>query len=136
MAAKVDKTIKKETLYIASWVGILSLLMQAVFIIINKWDYTVLAGNIWGAAIAVSNFFIMGLFVQKAVSADPKEAKKIIKLSYTFRVMFVMVTVAAGVTIPWFSTVAVVVPLIFPSIAVALRAFKKEKSGEVTQPHE
>lgn len=136
MALKVDKTVKKETLYIASWVGVLSLLMQAVFVIINKWNYTVLLGNLWGAVIAVGNFFIMGLFVQKAVAEEQAQAKKIIKLSHSLRSLFVIITVAAGVTISWFSTIAVIIPLIFPSIAVALRSFIKEKPGEVEEPHE
>lgn len=135
MAAKVNETVKKESIYIASWVSILSLLMQAVFIIIGKWNYTVLTGNIWGAAIAVLNFFIMGLFVQKAVASEPEQAKKIMRLSHTLRSMFVLVSVAAGVAMPWFSTIAVVVVLFFPSIAVALRSFIK-KSGEVTDPDE
>ena len=61
---KIDKTVIKETKYIASFVIIFSVLMQAVFLIIGKWDYTVLIGNLWGIIIAVGNFFVMGLFVQ------------------------------------------------------------------------
>ena len=60
---KVDKTVAKETEYIAFFSVVLSVLMQAVFLIIGKWNYTVLLGNIWGIIIAVGNFFVMGLFV-------------------------------------------------------------------------
>ena len=43
---KIDPTIKKETLYIAAFVIIFSVLMQSVFLIIGKWDVEVLFGNI------------------------------------------------------------------------------------------
>lgn len=134
--AKPDKTVIKETVYIASCTGVLSLIMQAVFLIIGKWNYTVLTGNIWGAAIAVSNFFIMGLFVQKAVAQESAEAKKIMRLSHSLRSMLVLLTVIAGVAMPWFSTIGVIVPLFFPTIAVYLKSFKKDKSGEVSNPNE
>ena len=67
---KVDGTVRKETIYIAAAVLILSMLMQAVFLIIKQWDYTVLLGNLLGGGVAVLNFFLMGLTVQKATSAD------------------------------------------------------------------
>ena len=73
---KVDKTVKKETLYIAALSGVLSLLMQAVFLVIGQWHFSVFLGNLWGYAAAVGNFFLMGLTVQKAVLKDEEEAKK------------------------------------------------------------
>ena len=82
---KIDKTVKKETLYIACFSFLLSLLMQSVFLIIGKWHYSVLLGNLWGYASAVANFLLLGLTVQKAVTKDEEEAKKLIKLSHTLR---------------------------------------------------
>ena len=76
---KIDNTVKKETLYIACFGAILSMLMQAVFLIIGQWHYSVLLGNLWGYAAAVSNFLLLGLTVQKAVTKEPEEAKKLIE---------------------------------------------------------
>ena len=42
MLKKVDPVVMKETRYIAITVLILSALMQAVFLIIGQWNYTVL----------------------------------------------------------------------------------------------
>ena len=70
--AKVDKVVLKETKYIALWVIIFSLIMEAVFLIINKWDYTVLLGNLLSGAVGVLNFFLMGLGVQKEVMQEKK----------------------------------------------------------------
>ena len=118
---KVDKTVIKETKYIASFVVIFSVLMQAIFLIIGKWNYTVLLGNVWGAALAIGNFFVMGLYVQKAVVQEEQEAKKTIKTSYSLRMTLLLLFTIVGVVIPIFSWITVVVPLIFPSIAIFLR---------------
>ena len=79
--AKIDKVVIKETKYIALWVGILSLIMELVFVILAKWDYTVILGNVLGGGAAVLNFFLMGLGVQKAVTMEPKDAKQLIKIA-------------------------------------------------------
>lgn len=120
---KIDKTVIKETKYIASFVMIFSVLMQAVFLMISKWDYTVLIGNLWGIIIAVGNFFVMGLFVQKAVTQDEKEARQTVRASQSLRMAAIFVLAAVGLIIfkqtP--ARVAIVLPLIFPRIAIMLR---------------
>ncbi|MBQ8740067.1 MAG: hypothetical protein IJY79_00775 [Clostridia bacterium] len=118
---KIDKTVIKETKYIASFVIVFSVLMQAVFLIIGKWHYTVLLGNLWGAAVAVGNFFVMGLYVQKAVSQEEDDAKKTIKASQSMRFAALVLLTGIGVVIPFFNWITVVVPLVFPSIAIYLR---------------
>lgn len=118
---KIDKTVIKETKYIATFVIAFSVLMQTVFLIIGKWDYKVLFGNLWGDAVAISNFFVMGLYIQKAVCQEEKEAKKTIKTSYSLRMMSVLVFTAIGVVIPIFSWITVTFPLVFPSVAIFLR---------------
>ena len=122
---KIDKTVIKETKYIAYFVAIFSVLMQAIFLIISKWDYTVLLGNVYGAVIAIGNFFVMGLFVQKAVLQEEKDARQTVKASQSIRMALVFILLAIGVIIfkqtP--ARVATVIPLIFPRIAIVLRVF-------------
>ena len=118
---KVDKTVIKETKYIASFVLILSVLMQAVFLMISKWDYTVLIGNLWGIIIAVGNFFVMGLFVQKAVTQDEKDARQTVKASQSLRMAGIFVLTVIGILVPFLNSIAVVIPLVFPRIAIMLR---------------
>ncbi len=120
---KIDKTVIKETKYIATFVVIFSVLMQAVFLIVSKWDYTVLLGNIYGATLTVGNFFVMGLFVQKAVSQDEKNARQTVKASQSLRFAGIFILAVVGVLIPCFNSVAVVIPLVFPRIAIMFRPF-------------
>ena len=120
---KVDKTVLKETKYIAAVTVILSVLLQAVFLIIHKWNYTVLLGNVLGAAAATGNFFLMGLTVQRAVKLDEKEAKTLMKSSQTLRNFGLFVIGMIGVLISVFNTVTVLVPLFFPRFAILLKPF-------------
>lgn len=118
---KVDKTVVKETKYITTFVVIFSMLMQAVFLIVGRWNYTVLLGNLWGAAVAIGNFFVMGLFVQKAVTQDEKDARQTVKASQSLRFAGIFVLTVIGILIPFLNSIAVVIPLVFPRIAIMLR---------------
>ena len=121
MFKKVDPTVMKETRFIALIVLILSALMQAVFLVIGKWDYTVLLGNLYGAAVAVGNFFLMGLTVQHCLTLEPDDAKKKMKLSQQGRLLMLLVLCMIGAALPCFNTVALLVPQFFPRIGVTIR---------------
>ena len=121
---KIDNTVQKETLYIACFGAILSMLMQAVFLIIGQWHYSVLLGNLWGYTAAVSNFLLLGLTVQKAVTKEPEEAKKLIKISHTLRNMLILIVAVIGIVVPFFNTWASIIPLFFPRISILFRKTK------------
>ncbi|MCI8388824.1 MAG: hypothetical protein HFE63_10235 [Clostridiales bacterium] len=118
---KIDPAVKRETIYVTSCVVILSLIMQAVFLIIGKWDYTVLLGNLLSGGVAVLNFFLMGLTVQSAVELEEKEARNRMKTSMSLRMVLLVITAALGVGLPCFSIITSLVPLFFVRIAVAVR---------------
>ena len=127
---KIDKTVLKETAYIAAFTGILSLILQIVFLITNKWDYTVLLGNILGYIASVGNFLYMGITVQNAVVKPEKEARKLIKLSQSLRLWGMFAVAMIGYLLPVFSTVAVVLPYLFPRLAITARPlFSKRGDG-------
>ncbi len=126
---KIDQTVKHETSYIAAVALILSVLMEAVFLVIGQWSYKVLLGNILGAGIAVLNFFLMGLTVQDAVTLDEKQAREKMKLSMTLRSMLLMLTAVLGIVVPFLNAPATIIPLFFVRIAVAFRPILiKEKN--------
>lgn len=126
---KIDAVVFKETKYISLWVVVLSALMQAVFLVIGKWDYTVILGNVLSGITVVLNFFLMCITIQNALEKDEKDARNAMKLSQTYRFLFLVVVVAVGVALSCFNTWAVVLPLLFPRIAIAFRAlFDKSAS--------
>ena len=124
---KIDPTVLKETGYIATMVFIFSLALQSVFLIIGKWDYTVLLGNLLGFVAAVGNFFLMGLSVQSALGKEEKDAKSTMKLSQSLRLLLLFVIGVIGYIAPVFNILAVLIPFLFPRIAVALRPLFMKK---------
>lgn len=126
--ANVNKTVIRETKYIALWVVLLSAAEQAFFLISGMWDYTVLLGNIFGGLAAVLNFLFMGLTVQKAVSREEKEAALLMRLSQTMRNVMLVIVGILAVTLPFFNGFAAIIPLFFPRIAIALISLRGSDS--------
>lgn len=124
---KLDPTVKKEVSYIAFWVTVFSIFTQAVFLVIGKWDYTVLLGNLLSGSAAVLNFLLMGITVQNAVLKEDKQAKNMIKVSQSLRLLGLFVVAAIGLTFPIFNIWTVLIPLIFPRIAIAIRPIFTKK---------
>ena len=129
MFKNVDPIVRKETSFIAVSVLILSGVLQAVYLILGKWDYTVLLGNLWGAALAVGNFFLMGMTIAKAVNLEPAQAKKKVQTSQQLRLLMLLVGCIVGALLPFCDTIAVLVPQFFPRIGVAVRGMTL-KEGE------
>lgn len=127
---KVDTAVRHETCYIAIWIVIFSILMEAIFLIIGKWDITVFWGNLLSGIVATVNFFLMGLTLQKAVTKEEKQAANTMKLSQTLRMLLLFITAALGVTLPCFHICSALIPLFFPRIAIALRPlFNKKRTA-------
>ena len=124
---KIDKIVWKETKYIAAWVLILSAILQAVFLVIGRWDYTVLLGNLLSASASVLNFLAMGIAVQKAVEKDEKDAKQAMKASNMIRTFGMFIILMIGVLAPCFHLLTLIIPLIFPRIAIAIRPILDKK---------
>jgi hypothetical protein len=135
----VDPIVKRETEYIAAGMLVLGALMQAVFVVIGRWDVSVLLGNALSAAALVGNFFAMALGVQRAVAQEEKQAKRIMQRSNAARMLAMSAVLAVGVLLPAFNTWAVIIPVAFPRLIVAVRPalerMKPNKEG-VHEPNE
>ena len=120
MLSKIDPTVKRMTAYIAACVLVLSLMMQAVYLVIGAWNATVLWGNLLGAFVAVLNFFLMGLTIQKSLTFSEEDAKKFIRVSQSLRMLMILVFCAIGAALACFDLLAVVLPQFFPRIGTML----------------
>ena len=127
---RIYPTVKKETDYIAVCVAVLTVLMEAVFLILGYWDITVLWGGLLGAFIAVLNFLLMGLTVQKAVGQEERDAKNLMRGSQSLRMLMQLALCAIGAALPCFNLVAVLVPLLFPRLGVMLRSLTLKKEAQ------
>lgn len=119
---KIEPAVKLETKHIAIGVAVMSVIMELVFLVIGKFDYTVLLGNLLGGGYAIFNFFLMALAVQKSIHRDtPEEAKLMIQNSYTKRLLLLVAVLIVGFKLPYFHWVAVAVPLLFPRITIFVK---------------
>ena len=118
----VQPAVKKETKRVVMITGAGVILMWILFAILHftmpdkvPFDYTVILGGIGGGVIAVLNFFLMGLAVQKAASAtDEGTARMKLKASYSQRFLMMILWVIVAIVAPCFQFVAGIAPLLFP----------------------
>ena len=129
---KIDSSIKKEISFILLITLILSVLMQAVFLIIRKWDYTVILGNLLSVVLVFANYYLMGLTVESAVDKDEKGSKQTLKLSQSLRMLMMLAGLVLGFVLKCFNIITVILPLFFPRIALLIRPLvNKEKKENV-----
>ena len=129
--SKLDPAVKKETGYIAFWVILLSVIMAAVFLILRKWDLSVLIGNLGGAIAAVGSFFLLAVTVSKAVSSGkPEDAAKRVKASASLRMLGMGGLCALLIGVFHTNVYATVIPLLFPRIGLMFRPMIDKKRGE------
>lgn len=124
----IQEATKKETLRIAAGTGIGVGLMVIAFGILHAvipeqvpFDYRVVAGGIVGGAVAVLNFFLMGLTVQTvAGEKDDKQAYQRMKASYSQRMLLQVLWIILALTVPVFNGVAGIIPLLFPGFVIKI----------------
>ena len=131
----VQPAVKKETGKVAAITGIGLILMWIVFGVLHAFmpqkvpfDYTVILGGLFGGAVAVLNFFLMGMAVQKAAAeTEEAAAKRWIQASYSQRNMMQMLWVILTIVLPCFQFVAGILPLLIPGTAIKLVGAVKGK---------
>ncbi len=136
MFRDIQPTVKKETKKVAvitaagiagMWVvfGILHMVMPEKI----PFDYTVILGGIGGGFVAVLNFLLMGIAVQKVVAAEDEDTARMkMKASYSQRMMLQMLWVIAAIVLPCFQFVAGALPLLFPGTGIKIMGILGKKS--------
>ena len=124
----IQPAVKKETKNVAIYTLVGVILMWIVFFILHMiipekvvFDYTVFLGGLGGGIIAVLNFFLLGMTVQKVASTEDQEmARKFMKSSYSQRMMLKAVWIVVAIAAPCFQFVAGMVPLLFPGTGIKI----------------
>ncbi|MBR2528452.1 MAG: ATP synthase subunit I [Blautia sp.] len=126
---KLAPAVRKETVHVAlsTTVGVALLILIFVlghFFLPDRipFDYTVVLGAAVGGFVAVLNFFLMALTVQKVASTqDEQLARGYMKASYGQRTLMQLIWVVAAIAAPCFHFVAGIVPLLFPGAGIKIR---------------
>ena len=122
---KPQQAVKKETGHIALGTLILAAVMVAVFAVIGRLDLSVALGAVYGSALAVANFFLLGMTVQQiaetAEGDDPdqvKLAKLRMRRSYLLRMLAGAGLLILGVAALKLNWIACFCPLVFPRLTI------------------
>ena len=135
---KLQDASKKEIKRIAKGTAVCDLLLIAgLFILslggIGKFDYKVFTGVLGGSVVAVLNFTVMCLTIQKAVDiSEQKQMKSFIQGSYNGRLLLQAGWVVAAFLIPHVNVIAAAIPLLFPNLVIFYLQYK----GKLVTPSE
>jgi len=126
---KLDPTVKKETLYILLGETIMTILLLAVYLILDRLTVHVLLGALAGGILAVLNFFVMGLTIQKALSMPDEDHAKLMRASQSLRLMLIALTVILCLAVAKLDVIATLAPLLFPRIVIFVRGIMMAKDN-------
>ena len=135
---KLQSASKKEIKRIA--LGTLAfdaILLVVLFFLslegIGTFDYKVFTGVAGGSVVAVLNFTVMCLTIQKAVDIEEKkQMKSFIQGSYNGRLLLQAGWIVVAFMVPHIQVVAAAVPLLFPNLTI----FYLQAKGKLVEPSE
>ena len=135
---KLQSASKKEIKRIA--LGTLAfdaILLVVLFFLslegIGSFDYKVFIGVAGGSVVAVLNFTVMCLTIQKAVDIEEKkQMKSFIQGSYNGRLLLQAGWIVVAFVVPHIQVVAAAVPLLFPNLTI----FYLQAKGKLVEPSE
>ena len=135
---KLQAASKKEIKRIAIGTGAFDLILLAVLFVLSlegllPFNYTVFLGILVGSLVAILNFTIMCLTIQKATGIDDqKQMKAFIQGSYNGRLMLQAGWVVVAILVPHFQVIASAAPLLFPNLTI----FYLQAKGRLVEPSE
>ena len=100
---------------------------------IGVFDYRVFTGVAGGCLVAVVNFALMCLTIQRAVNiGEQKAMKTFIQGSYNGRLLLQAGWIVAAYLMPWVNVFAAAIPLLFPNLMI----FYLQARGKLVTPSE
>ena len=133
---KLQPASKREIKRIAIGTGVCDLILLAALFVLSlegllTFNYTVFLGTLIGSCVAVLNFTIMCLTIQKATEIDEqKQMKAFIQGSYNGRLMLQAAWVVIAILVPHFQVIASAAPLLFPNLTI----FYLQSKGKLVEP--
>lgn len=140
---KPDREVLRQTGRIAAGVAVLVALMIAVYAILGRFHIGALLGGVYTGALAVANFFVMGLTVQgianraaetqrdeQELAAFSKQMENRMRLSRNGRMIALLALIVVGIRVFGFDALATILPIAFPTIVIyALQIIDKKRTS-------
>jgi len=135
---KLQSASQREVRRIACGTAVGGAALVALMFVLSKmgvcsFDYRVITGAIGGCIIAVINFALMCLTIQRAVNiGEQKAMKSFIQGSYNGRLLLQAGWIVAAYLMPWVNVFAAAIPLLFPNMMI----FYLQARGKLVTPSE
>ena len=135
---RLQPASKKEVKRIALGTAVCDAVMIAVLFVLSMlgvgtFDYRGFVGAAGGSAVAIANFAVMCLTIQKATEiSDQKSMKSFIQGSYNGRLLLQAAWVVAAIMSKHIGILAGCAPLLFPNIVILYL----QKKGTLVEPSE
>lgn len=134
---KPQETVIRETGNIAVGTFLMVAVMVLVYAVIGEFSWSVVLGGAYAGAVAVGNFFALGLTVQHAVDGiqgddktAAKNARSKVQLSYSMRMLAVFGLTVLAIAVLKLDPLASLLPLIFPRITIAAMQIRNRRKTE------
>ncbi len=141
---KLQSAVKRETVLTAAGTAVLSAVMILVFFGLHAAmpgkvpaGLPVVLGGVLGCAVAVGNFFLMAVTVQKVASIENYEnAYHAMQISYRYRTFLQLIWCVLAMVLRFINPVAGILPLLFPSLLIKVRGILSGTQGMSQSPAE
>ena len=133
---KLQSASKKEIKRIAIGTAAFDVVMIAGLFLLSQFgmgtfSYKVFLGALGGSVVAIVNFTIMCLTIQKAVDIEEKkQMKAFIQGSYNGRLFLQAAWIVVAFMVPHLHVIAAAVPLLFPNLTI----FYLQMKGKLVEP--
>jgi len=133
---KLQSASQREVKRIACGTAVCSVVLIAVMFVLSlvgvgTFDYRVFTGAIGGCIVAVTNFALMCITIQRAVGiGEQKAMKAFIQGSYNGRLLLQAGWIVAAYLMPWVNVFAAAIPLLFPNLMI----FYLQSRGKLVTP--
>ncbi len=103
-------------------IGVLSLSggVVGIFAVLGKLTFSVLLGSVIGSILAILNFFLLALSLEKAVQSSSEKSKGIVMVSYNVRMLLLMIITILAIVFLKANPFTILIPYIFPRITILL----------------
>ena len=129
------KDVLKQTGIIAIGQAVGTAVMIGVYLLLRKFNITVVWGALLGNLLAVGNFFFMAIIAtlaaDRAKNQDVEGGQKLMKASYPIRLLVLagLLVLCAWAGKEWIDLVALVLPLTFVHLTALVLGFFRKKGA-------
>lgn len=124
-------TLLREIRNIAVITAILGIVQILITIPVGYFGYPAVLGTLVGCALAVLNFSLMGIVLERCMSANGA-AGGLMGVGYILRLAIIAAVVVWAMKVHYLNYVCVIIPLIFPQVSIFIinAVSKKERKAD------